>query len=58
MGAELHRLFHNAPGNCPAQAGRDIVRGKTGDYLILDMRQKRCVNIKQRACVHGQVADT
>ena len=50
VGAEFHRLFHNAAGECPAGTGGNIVSRNTGDHMIFNVIQQRHMGIKEGTC--------
>ena len=57
MGAELHGLLHEAPGNLPAQSGGHVVRLQGGYHVVPDMVRQGLVGVKEGAGVDRQVLD-
>ena len=58
VGAELHGLLHEAPGNLPAQSGGHVVRLQGGYHVVPDMVRQGLVDVEEGAGVDGQVLDS
>ena len=55
--AELHGILHAARGNEAAEPRGHIVREDRRDDAVLNVLLQRRVRVKERACVHGKIAD-
>ena len=58
VGAEVHRLVHQALGDAAAQSGGHVVGVDLAHHAILDvLLQRRCVHVEDGACVQRQLPD-
>ena len=58
VGAEVHRLVHQALGDAAAQSGGHVVRVDLAHHAILDvLLQRGCVHVEDGACVQRQLPD-